>query len=85
MSVIWSISAQENHLFHGATCARDANAETLAKLARVLHKPVLRWVTQGDHGFDLWDNAPAIIEGRNPGRVAAFHPSGAIPASSYCT
>lgn len=85
LSAIWSISAQENHFFHGATCARDANAETLAKLARILHQSVVGWVTQGEHGFDLWDNAPAIIEGHNPGRMVDFPPSGAIPAGSYCT
>lgn len=85
LSVIWSITRQEKLTFGGATCARDADADTLAKLARILHRPVFGWVTQGEHGFDLWNNAPAILAGHNPGREVRFAPSGAIPAGSYCS
>lgn len=84
LSVIWSIANKEKWAFQGATCARDANASTLAQLARELHEPVYGWVTEGEHGFDLWNNAPAILAGHNPGREVRFAPSGAIPAGSYC-
>jgi hypothetical protein len=85
LSVIWSVADKEKWAFQGATCARDANAATLSKLARILHNSVYGWVTQGEHGFDLWDNAPSILVGHNPGRKVRFAPSGAIPAGSYCT
>jgi pimeloyl-ACP methyl ester carboxylesterase len=84
LSVIWSITNKEKWAFQGATCARDANANTLAKLANVLGRPVSGWVTRGEHGFDLWDNASAILAGHNPGREVRFRPGGAVPANSYC-
>jgi pimeloyl-ACP methyl ester carboxylesterase len=84
LTVIWSISAAENHFFHGATCARDVDAEPLARLARLLHAPVDGWVTEGEHGHDLWDNAPAILSGHNPGREVQFGPGGAVPPGSSC-
>jgi pimeloyl-ACP methyl ester carboxylesterase len=84
LSVIWSISAAENHFFRGATCARDVDAEPLARLARMLDTPVDGWVTEGEHGFDLWNNAPAILNGVNPGREVVFEPSGQVPPGSYC-
>ncbi len=55
LSAIWSIANHEKWAFQGATCARDVNAEPLAKLAKILGKPVSGWVTQGEHGFDLWE------------------------------
>jgi hypothetical protein len=84
LSVIWSITAEEDRFFRGATCARDADADTLARLARLLHRPVLGWVTNAAHGHDLWDNAPAILAGHNPGREVRFTPGGGVPAGSYC-
>lgn len=85
LSVIWSITAEEGRLFKGATCARDVTAEPLAKLARILRKPVFGWVTHGEHGFDLWNNEAAILDGRNPGRMVRFAPNGVIPVGSYCS
>ena len=85
LSVIWSVTPAERRLFNGATCARDVNAEPLSRLARILRRPVVGWVTQGEHGFDLWNNEEAILEGNNPGRMVRFAPSGRIPTGSYCT
>ena len=84
LSVIWSIANKEKWAFQGATCARDADADTLAKLASILHKPVYGWVTNGEHGFDLWNNAPAILAGHNPGREVRFVPNAVPPPGSYC-
>lgn len=84
LAVIWSVSPEEKRLFRGATCARDANAETLSRLAGRLGRSVSGWVTNGVHGFDLWQNAPAILAGHNPGREIRFPPDGGIPAGSYC-
>jgi hypothetical protein len=85
LSVVWSIANKENWAFQGATCARDVDAEPLARLARLLHRAVSGWVTHGAHGFDLWNNAAAILAGHNPGREVRFPPSGAVPAGSYCS
>lgn len=84
ISVIWSVTAEENRFFRGATCARDANAETLARLARTLRRPVYGWVTNGVHGHDLWDNAADILVGKNPGRKVRFGPGGKVPPGSHC-
>jgi hypothetical protein len=84
LSVIWSVSDREKWAFQGATCARDVDAKPLALLAQTLHKPVYGWVTHGEHGFDLWNNATAILAGHNPGRRVRFPPSGAVPGGSYC-
>ena len=84
LSVIWSITHYEDYFFRGATCAKDANADTLAQLAHMLGQPVHAWVTQGAHGHDLWDHSWEILNGINPGRMVVFTPSGAVPAGSYC-
>jgi pimeloyl-ACP methyl ester carboxylesterase len=84
LTVIWSVSPEENRFFRGATCARDANAETLGRLARTLGRAVPGWVTEGLHGHDLWDNGQEIMGGTNPGRKVWFRPDGRIPRSSHC-
>jgi hypothetical protein len=84
MMVIWSISPAEKRLFRGATCARDANAETLARLARRLHRSVSGWVTTGEHGFDLWEHASAILNLHPPGKEVRFPPTGTVPPGSFC-
>lgn len=81
---IWSISPDEERFFHGATCNRDANAETLAKLARTLRRPITAWVTRSRHGHDLWDHGAGILSGRNPGRRRLFRPDAAVPPGSVC-
>jgi pimeloyl-ACP methyl ester carboxylesterase len=84
LAVIWSISAAEQREFNGATCDRDANAATLARLAQTLHKAVRAWVTTGRHGYDLWNHGSAIMAGRYPGRAVLFGPDGRIPPGSVC-
>jgi hypothetical protein len=84
LTVIWSVTDEENRFFRGATCARDANAETLSRLARAVGVAVPGWVTDGPHGHDLWDNGPQILAGKNPGRKVWFRPDGRIPRDSHC-
>jgi hypothetical protein len=84
LSVIWSISEHERRFFHGATCARDASAATLARLAAELGRPVPAWVTDTRHGVNLWRHGRAIVRSRMPGRQVTFRPDGRIPAGSVC-
>lgn len=84
LSVIWTVSAQEKRLFAGATCDRSANADTLARLARALGRPIPGWVTRARHGRNLWNQGREIVAGRNPGRKFVFSPTGRIPAGSVC-
>lgn len=84
LDVIWSISDEERRFFNGATCDRHANAETLARLARLLRRPVSAWVTERRHGHDLWDNGAKILRGYDPGRLVVFGPDGRIPTAAVC-
>jgi pimeloyl-ACP methyl ester carboxylesterase len=84
LTVIWSVSADEQRTFRGATCNRAANAATLAQLAQKLRRPVAAWVTKNRHGHDLWDHGAQIIRGSNPGREVVFPADGRIPMSSVC-
>ena len=84
LTVIWSISADEQKEFAGATCNQTANAGVLEQLATALGSPVLGWVTHSKHGYDLWDRGRAIIAGRIPGRRVTFQPNGPIPPRAVC-
>jgi hypothetical protein len=84
LTVVWSVSPDEKRFFRGATCNRQANADTLAELARSLGRPVTAWVTRSRHGHDLWDHGFGIMSGRNPGRPVVFRPHGPIPPASVC-
>lgn len=85
LTVIWSISADEQKEFNGATCNRDADAGVLLRLAGTLDRPVVGWVTMSRHGHDLWDRGAAIVGGHVPGRQMTFRPGGAIPAGAVCS
>jgi pimeloyl-ACP methyl ester carboxylesterase len=84
LTVIWSVSDEERRFFHGATCNREASAETLSLLARALGGPISAWVTQNRHGHDLWDDGVRIVRGYSPGRQVVFRPDGLIPPGSVC-
>lgn len=84
LTVIWSVSDDEQRYFHSATCNREANAETLSQLARSLGRPISAWVTQSRHGQDLWHYGVRIVEGYSPGRRVVFRPDGLIPPGSVC-
>jgi pimeloyl-ACP methyl ester carboxylesterase len=84
LTVIWSVSSEEQRFFHGATCNQEANAETLSQLARSLGRPISAWVTQSRHGHDLWHYGVRIIRGYSPGRQVVFRPDGLIPPGSVC-
>jgi pimeloyl-ACP methyl ester carboxylesterase len=81
---IWTISNHEKRLFRGATCDRTASAETIARLARRLGRPVPVWITNTKHGHNLWDRGREIMRGHYPGTKIIFPTSGAIPANALC-
>jgi hypothetical protein len=84
LTVIWSVSEQEQRYFGGATCDQHASAATLVELAGLLQRPVSAWVTHTRHGHNLWNHGVEIIRGHNPGRKVVLHPGGPIPASAVC-
>jgi len=84
LTVVWSVSEQERRVLNGATCARDANADTLQHLANVLRRPVGAWVTRSRHGHDLWNHGRQIVAGHPPGRRVVFRPGGTIPGWAIC-
>jgi pimeloyl-ACP methyl ester carboxylesterase len=84
LTVIWSTATEEKREFDGATCDRNANAETLQLVADDLHTPVNAWVTKSRHGHDLWDHGREIMAGRDPGVEVAFTPGRPIPAEATC-
>jgi hypothetical protein len=84
LTTIWTVSAQEKRLFNGVTCDRRASARTLARLARVLGRPVAGWVTRARHGRNLWNHGFKIVRGRNPGRKVVFRPDRRIPPHAVC-
>jgi pimeloyl-ACP methyl ester carboxylesterase len=84
LTVIWSVSEEERKVFRGATCDRNANAETLSHLARKLRRPISAWVTKNRHGHDLWNYGLGIVQGHNPGQMIVFQPDGRIPRAAVC-
>jgi pimeloyl-ACP methyl ester carboxylesterase len=84
LTVVWSISEDERRFFRGATCDRDASAQTLSRLAHLLREPLPAWVTHSRHGQDLWRFGTRIIGGSNPGRKIIFTPDGSIPSGAVC-
>jgi hypothetical protein len=84
LTIVWSVSADEEREFLGATCNRNANAGVLSQLADELGRPVGAWVTQSRHGHDLWDSGRRIVAGNPPGQRVTFEPGGGIPAGSTC-
>jgi pimeloyl-ACP methyl ester carboxylesterase len=90
--VVWSVAADEQREFNGATCGRLANAEWLSRLATVLGRPVTGYVTTLPHAHALWDRGQALLgfagvwHGGKPllARRVAFQPGVPPPASSYC-
>lgn len=84
LTVIWTIAEEERRFFRGVTCDATASAETLARLASALGRPVDAWVTWTRHGQSLWRDGLAIVEGRNPGTKVVFRPGAPIPAGATC-
>jgi pimeloyl-ACP methyl ester carboxylesterase len=84
LSVVWTVSPAEQREFRGATCGLDASAATLARVARLLGRPVDAWVTQAKHGHDLWDHGRDILAGHPPGTRVVFGPDGRVPTGAYC-
>jgi pimeloyl-ACP methyl ester carboxylesterase len=90
---VWSVSAQEQREFNGATCSRSANAAWLAQLAGLLGRPVAGYVTQMQHAHALWDRGREVLalagvgtgnRPFTPTRVF-FRPGQAPPPDSYCS
>jgi hypothetical protein len=85
LSIVWSVSADEQKEFNGATCGPNADAGVLQQLSDGLQAPVSGWVTQSRHGHDLWDLGQRIVGGRMPGHEVVFRPGGEIPAGAVCS
>jgi pimeloyl-ACP methyl ester carboxylesterase len=84
LTVVWSVSPDEDKEFNGATCNRHADAGVLLSLADVLKQPVIGWVTRERHGHALRDHGAAILGGHVPGRQVVFRPRGSIPQGAVC-
>lgn len=81
---IWSIAPAEAREFRGATCNAGAYGTILARTAELLERPVDAWVTQAQHGHDLWGSGRRILAGKPPGTHVRFLPGTGIPAGSVC-
>lgn len=81
---VWSVSEDERRRFNGATCGRSASAATLARVARLVGRPVFGWVTRRRHGGNLWRHGASIVQGSRPGTRITFPQDGTIPDGSYC-
>jgi pimeloyl-ACP methyl ester carboxylesterase len=84
LTIVWSISEDEEREFNGATCNRGASAGVLAEVADALGRPVVAWVTRSRHGHDLWDSGRRIVAGKPPGRRVTFEPGAGVPPGSTC-
>jgi len=90
--VVWSTAARERREFRGATCSRLANAEWLARLAGLLHRPVVGYVTHLPHAHALWDRGEGLLmlagirktDRPLKARAVTFQPGAPPPRSSYC-
>ena len=90
---VWSTGRHERREFNRATCSRLANAEWIARLARLLNRPLVSHVTQLSHGDALRRFAPYLLalagigkaSSPLPARTVVFRPGAALPAGSYCS
>lgn len=90
---VWSVSPVETREFNGAMCAVRSNALWLRRLAALLHRPTIGYVTELRHAVALWDwwrqllalagIAPA--SGSLPAAAITFRAARPIPASSHCS
>ena len=85
LTVIWTTAPSEQRVFNGATCNAASNAALLLELANTLGKPAIGWVTNSEHGHDLWDHGHALMQGRGVGTRIVFRPGGSIPPTAVCS
>lgn len=89
---VWSTSPAEDREFNGATCSKTADALWMSRLATLLGRPLVAYVTQLAHGDAVlhWSESLSILAGLHagksglPGRPITFRPGAGIPADSYC-
>jgi pimeloyl-ACP methyl ester carboxylesterase len=89
---VWSVSPLQAREFNGAMCAIRSNAFWMRRLAEILHRPTIGYVTELRHAVALWDwwrqllplagLAPA--RGSLPATAITFRAEHPIPAASYC-
>ena len=89
---VWSVAPNEAREFNGAMCSIRSNALWLRRLAHILHRPVVGYVTGLRHAFALWDwwrqllalagLAPAASP--LPAADVLFRGGRPIPRASYC-
>jgi pimeloyl-ACP methyl ester carboxylesterase len=91
--VVWSVAPAERKEFNGATCSLAADAEWLSRLAGLLGRPVIGYVTRMQHADALrnWGEHILALAGVGPpfrsplpARVFTFAPGRPPPAGSYC-
>jgi pimeloyl-ACP methyl ester carboxylesterase len=89
---VWSVSAVEAREFNRGMCSIRSNAYWLRRLSRIVHHPVLGYVTELEHAVALWDwwrqllalakLAPA--KGTLPATTVTLRAGRPIPSASYC-
>ena len=90
---VWSVATVGAREFNGAMCSLRSNAYWLRRLSRVVHHPVLGYVTELRHAVALWDwwrqllalakLAPAM--GALPATAITFQAGRPISSASYCS
>jgi len=90
---VWSVAAVEAREFNGGMCSMRSNAYWLRRLSRIVHHPVLGYVTELRHAVALWDwwrqllalakLAPAT--GALPATAVTFRAGRPISSASYCS
>lgn len=89
---VWSVAPSAAREFDGAMCSLHSNAFWLRRLARILHRPVIGYVTQLRHAYALWYWWPQLlglarlapVTGRLPVVAVVLRAGHAIPPGSYC-
>jgi pimeloyl-ACP methyl ester carboxylesterase len=90
---VWSVAPTEAHEFNRAMCSIRSNAYWLRRLSRILHHPVIGYVTELRHAVALWDwwrellalAALAPAKEALPATALTFRAEHPIPLRSYCS
>jgi hypothetical protein len=86
-------AAAEAREFNGALCSIWSNAFWLRRLARMLHRPVVGYVTELRHAFALWSWWRQLLplagvappaKAALPATAIRFRAGHRIPRASYC-
>jgi pimeloyl-ACP methyl ester carboxylesterase len=89
---VWSVAPSGAHEFNGGMCSLGSNAYWLQRLSRILHRPVVGYVTKLRHAVALWDWWRQLLglarlaptTGALPATAISFQAADPIPPRSYC-